>query len=147
MATEGESADGEMKPVRNTNLKGHGMVTLNGIRDVFLGGALGPVLVELLKIAALGDGRKVAFRWRRISYWIGTFAIFVVSGIVTVLHGVQNVPLLTAVQLGTSAPLLVGAWASAKSVRERPTDKQRFLPEMPSEDGRIASFARLFSWW
>lgn len=95
------------------------MIELNGIAQVFLGGMLGPVLTELLKLAKWRDKKQIEMRYLRASYWIATCALFLLSGLITVAHGVDRVPLMRAMQLGAAAPLLVGAWASGrnKSVR------------------------------
>jgi hypothetical protein len=85
---------------------------LNGVLQVFLGGMLGPVLAELLKLAKWGNGRAIMKRYARLAYWMATASLFILAGIVTTLHGVEHVPLLRAVHLGIAAPLIVGAWAS-----------------------------------
>lgn len=94
------------------------MSELNGFLQVFVGGMLGPFLVELVKLSKWRNGREIAARYRQAGYWVATLSLLVLGGLVTSMHGVEHVPPLRAVHLGTAAPLLVGAWASAKSAAQ-----------------------------
>jgi hypothetical protein len=88
---------------------------LNGFYQVFGGGALGVALVELLKIASWRDLDTIADKYGKWRYWVCTLALVVASGVVAALNGVEQVPLVKAVQLGINAPALVGAWATASA--------------------------------
>ncbi len=88
---------------------------LNGVWQVFLGGALGGVLVELVKLGTSGD--TIAAKYKRAEYWLLALALWVAGGIVAVINGVDHVPLQRAVQLGIAAPALVSGWATAKSAK------------------------------
>lgn len=89
------------------------MIELNGPLEVFLGGALGPFLVELLRIANWRNRTAVSLRYARLAYCVATAALLATGGIVAILYGVESVPIVRAAHLGATAPLLVGAWASS----------------------------------
>jgi hypothetical protein len=126
------------------------VIELNGVFQVFLGGILGPALVELAKVISWGKAKKIAARYKRITYWIATLAVLIVSGTVTVIHGIDHIPILRAVQLGISAPLLVSAWANAATTRKIEQDNglERFSPPMPGESdkSRLKQVSDLLSW-
>jgi hypothetical protein len=105
-------------------------MVLNGFWEVFGFGMLGPLLMELVKIGAWQDPAKVADYYRRPTYWIATAALFIVGGAVAALNGIDEVPIMRAVQLGISAPALIAGFATA-------------VPQRRS--GYLAS-AKLLSW-
>ena len=124
------------------------MIELNGAFQVFFGGVLGPVLVELVKLASSPYTGMTRTRYRRWSYWIPTVALLIVSGAVTVIQGVEHVTLLRAVQLGINAPLLVAAWANHTVAKQNQQAIERFMPPMPreSDDSFITRIANSLSW-
>jgi hypothetical protein len=84
---------------------------LNGPIAVFFGGALGWLLVELCKFGlAAAHSAAIDPKYKSPTFWLGAIALICVSGIVAVLNGVQDVPLLRAVQFGISAPQLSAGW-------------------------------------
>lgn len=85
---------------------------LNGFW-VFVGGMLGPLLMELVKIAAWRNLRKVSNYYRRPLYWVGTAALFVLGGAFAALNGTDHVPVLRALQLGIAAPAIIAGYATA----------------------------------
>lgn len=92
-------------------------MVLNGFWEVFLAAAMGPVLVEAAKFYRL-KGERIQARYRKPQYWLLTLPMVPISGLIAAAQGTQDVPLLLALQLGTTAPLLIGAWASASSPRQ-----------------------------
>ena len=98
---------------------------LHGWWQVFAGGALGPLLVEVVKLSQMNRA-QLRRKTRYWQYWVLAALLLVVGGIVTVAHGSEEMKLWTAMQLGASAPLLVGALANAKP----PTAALR--PEKPT---------------
>ena len=95
------------------------MIDLNEPYQVFLGGMLGPVLFELLKIAAWRDKAKIDEKYSHPVYWICTGALLVVSGMVAVLSSTGHMTLLEAIQLGVNAPTIVAGYATAKMNQRR----------------------------
>lgn len=92
---------------------------LNGYWQVFLGGMLGPVLVEFIKLAAWRDKARIAAKYCQWKYWIATGALLLVSGLVVVINGIDHVALQTAVQLGINAPAIVAGYANASVARRQ----------------------------
>ena len=95
------------------------MIQLNGFWQVFAGGMLGVVLVELLQLVSWRQTGKLTQNYRAPLYWISTGALLVVSGVVAALNGTEHVPILKALQLGLNAPALLAGYASGKSSRAR----------------------------
>ena len=92
---------------------------LNGVYEVFLGGMLGTVLVELVKVAAWRDKdifKEKHFNW---TYVFAVSALLLVSGFVAVINGIHHVSLVTAIQLGISAPAIVSGYATASNARQQ----------------------------
>jgi len=128
------------------------MIELDGFFQVFLGGMLGQLLLELVKIASWSDGAVVASKYRQVTYWIGIGALFLVSGIVTVLNGTHDVPLVRAAVLGISAPATVAAWAGGRTNRRRPPrGRASFAPpdvggQEQQRSNAIDKVASLYAW-
>jgi hypothetical protein len=127
------------------------MIELNGIMQVFLGGMVGPFLLELAKIASWRDGSVVQEKYRQTSYWIGTLALFFLAGIVAVLNGVDKIPIVRAAILGIGAPATVAAWASGRVAHLSKRVKSGFAPtetheETGSSSGNMNKWADLMSW-
>ena len=87
------------------------MIILNEWWQVFLAGAIGPVVVELVKLYRL-RGVRIQRKYRKAQYWLLSLAILPISGLVACAHGTQNIPFTLALQLGATTPLLLGAYAS-----------------------------------
>ncbi|HHT9126075.1 MAG TPA: hypothetical protein ACFYD6_09690 [Candidatus Brocadiia bacterium] len=124
---------------------------LNGFLQVFLGGMLGPVLVEFVKLAAWRDGAKIAEKYCQWSYWIATVALLFVSGIVVVINGVDHVTLKKAVQLGINAPTIVAVYANASVARrQRKANRAAFMgiAAEPTNDrkGFLQRTTELLAW-
>ena len=45
-------------------------------------------------------------------YWIISFAMWIVGGILVILYGTSNVNAILALNIGASAPLIIGRFAS-----------------------------------
>jgi hypothetical protein len=94
------------------------VIVLDGFRTVFLGGALGWLLVELAKFGLAAYQGTIQGRYKTLPFWIGAVALIFVSGVVAVLNGVENVPLVKAVQYGINAPAIVSGLATAQKARK-----------------------------
>jgi hypothetical protein len=123
---------------------------LNGFWPVLGGGMLGPVLVELIKLAAWQNKTKIAEKYSHPGYWIATFALLLVSGTVAVINGTDHVPLIKAVQLGVNAPAIVAGYASASTARRRRQQQSVALVAGAAAEPQKKSFAArtadLLSW-
>ena len=100
---------------------------LHGWWQVFSGGALGPLLVEVVRLWQMNHSQR-RIRTRHWEYWVLAAALLAIGGIVTVAHGTAEMKLLTAIQLGASAPLFVGALATAKPPTPALRDEGRRPP-------------------
>lgn len=125
---------------------------LNGFVQVFLGGMLGPLLVELIKLAAWRDKVKIKEKYKHWNYWIATTGLLLASAVIVVLNGTDHVSALKAVQLGVNAPAIVAGYANA-SVTRRSRKKIRAagLPQPAAKivDGPKSLFqntTELMSW-
>lgn len=121
---------------------------MNGFWPVFFAGLLGPLLVELIKLAAWRDVEKMRTKYSQPLYWIGTAALFVVAGIVVVINGVEHVKILHAVQLGINAPAIVAGYANASVARKKL--KANFIGALstqnPPTKGLMQRMTELLAW-
>ena len=117
------------------------MIELNGVVQVFLGGSLGSVLLELIKIISWQDKKKLDEAYTRVIYWVATIGLFVLSGIVAVLNGIDHVKLLSAVQLGVNAPAIVAGYASAASKRKKHSGAANALASANRSKGLLSLLA------
>jgi hypothetical protein len=76
------------------------MIILDGVFGIHWG-ASGPILIDLAKYAL---SPSLMDKYKKIDFWLGLFALLLVSGFVTILNGTEHVPLIRAVQLGINAP-------------------------------------------
>lgn len=80
-------------------------VILNGFWPVFGVGTFGAFLAELL-VHYRNRSKKAARRSRR--YWVVTALMILSGGVVTAVYGTSNISAPLAMQLGASAPLIIG---------------------------------------
>lgn len=90
---------------------------LNGFWLVFLGGMLGPVVLEFIKIISWQDLEKMKSKYTKPVYWISFVALLLVSGFVAILNGIEHIQLAKAVELGINAPAIVAGFATGTSGR------------------------------
>lgn len=118
---------------------------------LFFEGMLGPLILELVKIAAWHDKRKTAARYSDPTYWIGTGALFFLAGFVVAITNLGHpVSLLQATQLGINAPAIACGWASAQSARanQPKAEKAGFigLIAKPAPGGSFDRLAQVLAW-
>lgn len=82
-------------------------MTLNGFLPVFLCGAFGGLMGELLKWYRLRELNKLPQYIRSPFYWLITLLIIFCGGILTTLYGTKDVNSILAVNIGLSAPLII----------------------------------------
>lgn len=117
--------------------------------NLFFEGMLGPLVLELIKIAAWQNKAKVAARYSDVTYWIGTIPLFILAGLVVAVMNVgQTISLLQAVQLGINAPAIAGGWASARSARLTRSGRASFIGGVAqaSHEGTIDRLVQVLAW-
>lgn len=103
---------------------------LNGFWQVFAGGMLGVIVIELLQVASWRKTGKWVQNYRDPAYWITTGCLLIASGFLAAVNGTEQVTLLKALQLGVNAPALFAGYASASdSVRKHRQKKAGFVAE------------------
>ncbi|MDB5477024.1 MAG: hypothetical protein JWP49_2535 [Phenylobacterium sp.] len=119
-------------------------MVLDGWQAVFVGGMLGGVLLELIKLAAWQNATEIGVRYSDPRYWVGTVALLLAGGIVAVLNGVSHVPILKAAQYGLNAPAIVAGYATIRA--GRPSKRLKNIDTGPADAPRRASVLQLLSW-
>lgn len=97
------------------------MLELNGFWPVFAAGGAGFVLLEMIQVASWRTTGKWMHNYRTPGYWASAFCLFVVSGCGAAFNGTEQVTVITAIQLGISAPALFSGFASAAEARRKAT--------------------------
>ncbi len=110
------------------------IMILNGFWEVFLVGCSGGLAVEILKWYKIRGQGKFPVYSKKISYWIITLLMILLSGFLTILYGVENVIALLALNIGISAPLIISTTANSF-----PIDKSK-------ERGKILKRKQLNIW-
>jgi hypothetical protein len=95
------------------------LMILNGPFQVFIGGALGWVLVQLAKfgLAAVNGSSPLDQKYFSLLFWAGAISLIIVSGVCAILNGVEGVPLIKAVQFGINAPAIISGLATESKLR------------------------------
>ena len=102
------------------------MILLDGPIAVFIGGALGPILIELSKYALSSSETA---KYKKSEFWLGFLALLLVSGVVAVVNGIDHVPLIRAVQLGINAPAIVAGLATASKLKNSQRKRRRGITQ------------------
>jgi hypothetical protein len=106
-------------------------MTISGTWQVFAVGAFGGVLLEALRWWKLREAELLpSYAVSRI-YWLITIVMIVLGGVLAVLHGTDARSAFLVVNLGASAPALIGAF----SVKPPPPDQ---APAGPGPDVHAA---------
>jgi len=84
---------------------------LNGFCPVFFVACFGGLIVELYDFY---KKRAKKFVSPSLPYWIISALMIISGGILTTFYGTENVSALAAVQIGASAPLIIGRFRSKK---------------------------------
>jgi len=119
---------------------------LNGFLEVFGGGMLGVILVELLKVASFKTTGKLAEKYGEPMYWIATGALLVVSGCVAALNGTEHVSVIKAIQLGINAPAIVAGYASGSTAARQHNQNQAGFIAGAVKPTRSQRVTELLSW-
>src|SRR5258708_17477510 len=83
-------------------------MSINGVW-VFVAGCGGGLLAEFAGIWALRkeDPASWPAYLRRVRYWIISVVMIVIGGLLSVMYGVHDMPVILALNIGASAPLIV----------------------------------------
>ena len=81
---------------------------INGFFPVFLCGAFGAFLVELLKWYRIRENKVLPHYSKSLIYWIITLLFALSGGILAALYGIKEVHAVLAINIGVSAPLIIG---------------------------------------
>lgn len=118
---------------------------IEGLR-VFFGGMGGALLVELVKLVGWRNRDDIGERYKSGRYWIGTGALFLLSGLVAVWKAGAHASLEQAVQLGIDAPALVGGYATAHVSRRRRRTPEHFMAPAAGKPQEKRTLLELLAW-
>ena len=88
---------------------------ISGLVAVFLCGAFGGVLAEILHWYQLRESPSLPTYARSPFYWGITIAMIAAGGVVAVLYGTEPHNAILVLQIGVSTPLIIKALAQAKA--------------------------------
>lgn len=97
-------------------------MVLNGLLEIFLGGAAGGLLAQLAHWYGLRESPNYPDYMKTAFYWIVTIAMIAAGGVLAVLYGTADVNALLAVNVGASAPLIIKALAQTTPPPPPPTN-------------------------
>ena len=121
---------------------------IQGFWQVFLVGAFGGFLVELLRWYKLKESPSLPDYASRRIYWVLTVLMILAGGGLAVLYGLGPINAVTVANIGASAPALIGALAAPPRQRSPgPGDDEKLpvtgrptaLPRAPQAAEAMAS--------
>jgi hypothetical protein len=89
---------------------------VSGWIQVFAAGAFGGLLMEILRWWKLRESGSLPEYSHSLFYWSVTLAVIVGGGVLAVLYGIELRNALMVMNVGASAPALVGALAAPGAV-------------------------------
>lgn len=107
---------------------------ITGTGQIYLFGCLGGAVVELLRWWKLRESDVFPAYAGRPVYWLLTVAMIGVGGLVAIVYGTESMSAVMAMNLGGSAPALLGALA--KQPKGVGADELNF-------DGKASNTSRL----
>jgi hypothetical protein len=100
-----------------------------GFWQVFLTGAGGGCMIEMLRWWKLKESPQLPAYAKSVFYWLVTLAMIIAGGFLAVLNGVADpVNAFTAVNIGASAPALLGALSAQPASPARKRGLMRLAP-------------------
>jgi hypothetical protein len=121
---------------------------IQGFWQVFLVGAFGGSLVELLRWYKLKESPSLPDYASRRIYWVLTVLMILAGGGLAALYGLGPINAVTVANIGASAPALIGALAAPPRQRSlgigdeenrRIAGRDPTLPHAPSAAKNMAS--------
>ena len=85
---------------------------ISGPGLIFLFGCFGGAAIELLRWWKLRESLEFPVYARRAAYWFLTIAMIVVGGLITMAYGIEKTNAILAMNVGASAPAIIGALAT-----------------------------------
>jgi hypothetical protein len=82
---------------------------ISGFWVIFAVGCGGGIAAEALKWFGLRDSPNTPVYLRSVKYWVLTILMVLIGGGLAPLYGTKDVNALLAVNIGASAPLIIGA--------------------------------------
>ena len=101
---------------------------IQGFWQVFLAGAFGGFLVELLRWHKLRESPSLPDFASRWIYWVLTVLMILAGGGLAVLYGLGPINAITVANIGASAPALIGALAAPPRQRMPAGENVENLP-------------------
>jgi hypothetical protein len=101
---------------------------IQGFWQVFLVGAFGGSLVELLRWYKLKESASLPDYASRRMYWVLTVLMILAGGGLAALYGLGPINAVTVANLGASAPALIGALAAPPRQRTPGSANEENLP-------------------
>jgi hypothetical protein len=112
-------------------------VQIQGFWQVFLVGAFGGFLVELLRWYKLKESASLPDYASRRTYWILTVLMILAGGGLAALYGLGPINAVTVANIGASAPALIGALAAPPRQRSPGTGDEENLPIAGRDPARL----------
>ena len=130
------------------------MLLLNGFWQVFAGGMIGVVVIELLKVVAWLNTGTFERKYNKLPYWGAIAAFLLLAGLSAVVDGVDQIPLKRVVQLGMNAPAIFGGLATAARLRKQTNRAKKqaaafmgeMIPEVAKTPSRWSRFVDAMAW-
>jgi hypothetical protein len=93
------------------NFNRRSWMEVNGFWAVFVLGCLGGSLLEVLRWWQLRERQQLPIYARSVRYWAITVVMILLGGGVATLYGIESQNAIALVNLGASAPALIGAFS------------------------------------
>lgn len=112
---------------------------ISGARLVFLFGCAGGACLELLRWWKVRDSVDFPTYAGKPTYWVITIAMILAGGFIAAVHGTGPTTAVLAMNLGASAPAIIGAFATPP--REENPGQERTIdgPRQPRPN-RVRKF-------
>jgi hypothetical protein len=92
---------------------------ISGLAQVFGLGALGGALVELLRWWKIRESARFPIYAARAGYWVITGLMICAGGVMAILYGLDQHNAAALINIGASAPAIIGALATKVPVPEQ----------------------------
>lgn len=114
---------------------------VSGWMQVFATGAFGGLLLEILRWWKLRESSRLPKYCKSPFYWSVTLAMILGGGVLAVLYGIdESRNALMVMNVGASAPALVGALAAPGSVESDSRVTRRGEPRVARRTGNVRHF-------
>lgn len=92
------------------------MQSISGVWPILGLGMLGGLAIEVMRWWKLRTSEQFPQFARSPAYWLITASMIVIGGVLATLYGLDGRNPIAIVQLGASAPALLGAMASGRNI-------------------------------